>query len=75
MVADFDHQRYVSRLEVDRPDVVASYDIAVIDGLKYEKVLKVKNAAGSPRFKPQWSSGESWAPEKEAFPSVPYVMW
>ncbi|MCA1676306.1 MAG: hypothetical protein LC799_30400 [Actinobacteria bacterium] len=72
-VADFDHQRYVSRLEVNRPDVVASYDVAVIDGVKYEKVLEVKSAAGSPPFKPRWSEGESWAPDKEGFPSVPYV--
>lgn len=25
-VADYDHQRYLSRLEVKRPDMVASYD-------------------------------------------------
>lgn len=72
-VADFDHQRYLSRLEVNRPDVVASYDIAVVDGVKYEKVLEIKSAAKSPRLKPRWSEGESWAPEKEGFPSVPYV--
>ncbi|MCA1672000.1 MAG: hypothetical protein LC799_07285 [Actinobacteria bacterium] len=72
-VADFDHQRYVSRLDVDRSDVVASYDVAVIEGLRYEKILKIENASGSPAFKGQWSSGESWAPDKEAFPSVPYV--
>ena len=72
-VADFDHQRYLSRLEVNRPDVVASYDIAVVDGVKYEKVLEVKSAAESQRIKPRWSEGERWAPEKEGFPSVPYV--
>ena len=73
-VADYDQQRYVSRLEVNRADVVASYDVAVVRGFKYEKVLKISSAgARTPSFEPTWSSPESWAPEKEAYRSVPYL--
>jgi len=71
-VADYDRQRFVSRAELDRADVSASYDVAVIDGVKYEKLLEIRNVGQTPDFTPTWSSAESWAPEKEAIPSVPY---
>ena len=73
-VADYDQQRYVSRLEVNRPDVVASYEVAVVGGFKYEKLLKISSSgARTPSFEPRWSSPESWAPDKEAYRSIPYL--
>jgi len=73
-VADYDQQRYLSRLELNRPDVVASYDVAVVGGFRYEKLLSISSAgAKTPSFKPTWSSAESWAPEKEAYRSIPYL--
>lgn len=71
-VADHDRQRYVSRMEVTRPDVEAAYDVAVIDGLRYEKLLRIRSAAGSAAFEPQWSSPDPWAPST-SLPSLPYV--
>lgn len=70
-VADYDRQRYVSRLEVDQPDTV--YDTAVIAGFRYEKLVSIKvPGGGGPDFKPQWSSPERWSPRASA-PSIPYV--
>jgi hypothetical protein len=71
-VADRDRRRYVSRMEIDRPDVQAAYDVAVVDGLRYERLLRIHSGAGSPAFKPQWSTGERWRPST-LLPSLPYV--
>ncbi len=72
--ADYDRQRFVSRADIDRPDVVASYDHAVFEGNTYEKILKLKpSAAPAPKFESKWSSPEPWAPDKNAFSVVPLL--
>ena len=71
-VADYDQQRYLSRLEIDRPDVVATYDHAVIEGNTYEKLLKMQRP-GSPKFEPRWSSPEPWSPDKNNLGVVPLL--
>jgi hypothetical protein len=69
-VADHDQQRYVSRLELlEHPE--AAYDVAVIAGFRYEKLLSVKTP-GAPDRKPQLSSAERWSPVGASM-SVPYV--
>jgi len=68
-VADYDQQRYLSRLEIEQPDT--AYEVAVIAGFRYEKLLYIKTP-GAPDIKPQWSSAERWSPGG-ASTSVPYV--
>lgn len=72
-VADYDRRRFVSRLEIDRPEMQAAYDVAVIEGLRYEKLLRIRTPGRTPDFTPRWSSPEPWRPTT-ALPATPYLF-
>lgn len=46
--------------------------VAIIDGFRFEKLLRIRSTAGSPAFRPQWSSAERWKPST-LLPDLPYV--
>ncbi len=72
-VADYDRQRYVSRLESNGPDTTAIYDQAVVGGFVYEKLLAFDAPGRTPTFTPQWLNMERWASETDNSATVPYV--